>query len=38
MNKVAMCEVRFRGKTAKNPRKKGIVVNSKKNWIMINPI
>jgi hypothetical protein len=33
-----MCEVKFRGKAAKNQNKKITMVNNKKKWIVMNPI
>jgi hypothetical protein len=36
-----MCEVRSKGKTAKNQKLKkklSVVVNKKKKWIVMNPI
>jgi hypothetical protein len=37
MSRVAMCEVNFRGETAKN-KKTNTVVSIKKKWIVMNPI
>jgi hypothetical protein len=39
VNRVAISEVRSRGKMAKNHKKgKSIAINKKKKWTMINPI
>jgi hypothetical protein len=38
VSKVDMCEVRSKGKTAKNQKIKSTVVSTKKKWTMMNPI